>query len=163
LQPDINNNAKRKEEKIMREITLKKVESEYKKWIGKNFNEGQLSNVDEIINVSLKLFHEIKVKGIAGDDEDGDMLLFQYGTHDWGNGKFFELNVTRQFIKLNEDEPYQLSMTLFFESIECKSYNCWSNDFDDLGKWIENIKGTEGYKLGKNLQSKKFEINFEQC
>jgi hypothetical protein len=147
----------------MEKIMLKKVEDKYKKWIGENFNEGQLSNVDEIINVSLKLFHEIKVKGIVDDDADGDMLLFQYGTYDWGNGKFFEFNVTRQFIKANEDEPYQLSMTLFFEPIECKRYNCWSNDFDDLGKWVEKIKETEGYKLGKNFQSKKFEIYFEQC
>jgi hypothetical protein len=27
----------------------------------------------------------------------------------------------------------------------------WSNDFDDLKEWVENIKETEGYKLAKNL------------
>lgn len=147
----------------MKKISLKKVENEYKKWIGENFNDDQLSNVDEIIDVSLTLFEEIKVKGIAGNDEDGDMLLFQYGTYDWGNGKYFEFDITRQFIKSNEDEPYQLSMKLFFEPIQCKSYNCWSNDFENIEKWVENIKETEGYKLGKNSKNIKFEICFEQC
>jgi hypothetical protein len=146
----------------MEELVLKKVENTYEKWIEKNFNNGQLSSADEIINVSLTLFQEIKIKGIAGA-EDGDMLLFQYGTYDWGKGRFFEFNITRQFIKQNEDEPYQLSMTLFFEPIECKSYTCWSNNFDDLGKWVENIKETEGYKLVKHLACKNFEIFLEQC
>jgi hypothetical protein len=149
--------------KIMEKITLKKIEDKYKKWILKNFNNGQLSNVDEIINISLELFREIKVKGLDSDEEDGDILLFQYGTYDWGKGKFFRFNITRQFIKSNEDEPYQLSMTLFFDPIECKSYNCWSNNFDDLEQWVENIKGTEGYKIVKKMTGKKFEIFFEQC
>ncbi|MDR2633709.1 MAG: hypothetical protein LBC51_08840 [Treponema sp.] len=147
----------------MKKITLKKVENAYKKWLEKNVNNGQLSNVDEIINVSLILFQEIKVKGIAGDAEDGDMLLFQYGLYDWGKGRFFEFDITRQFIKQNEDEPYQLSMTLLFEPTNCESYNCWSNDFDELEQWVKNIKETEGYKLAKNLMFKKFEISFEQC
>jgi hypothetical protein len=147
----------------MKEIMLKKVENVYKKWLGKNLKNGQISNADEIINVSLTLFQEIKIKEIAGDDEDGDMLLFQYGSYNWGKGRSFEFNVTRQFIKQNEDEPYQLSMTLFFEPIDCKSYDCWSNGFDDLEKWAENIKETEGYKFVKNLTCKKFEIFFEQC
>ncbi|MDR1047352.1 MAG: hypothetical protein LBL64_06215 [Treponema sp.] len=129
----------------------------------KNFNNGQLSNVDAIINISLLLFQKIKVKGIAADDKDGDMLLFQYGSYDWGKGRFFEFNITRQFIKQNEDEPYQLLMTLFFELIDCESYNCWSNDFDNLEKWVGNIKETEGYKLVKNLTCKNFEIFSGQC
>jgi hypothetical protein len=147
----------------MEKIALKKVENEYKKWLEKTFHNAQPANVDEIINISLTLFQEIKVKGVAGDEEDGDMLLFQYGTYDRGESNFFQFDITRQFIKPNEDEPYQLSMTLFFEPIECKSYNCWSNDFENIEKWIEHIQGTEGYKLGKNLKNIKFEISFEQC
>jgi hypothetical protein len=54
-------------------------------------------------------------------------------------------------------------MTLFFEPFECKSYNCWSNEFDDLERWVKNIKETEGYKMVENLASKKFEMFFEQC
>ena len=147
----------------MEEIALEKIENEYKKWIEKNVNDGQLSNVDEMINISLTLFQKLKVKGLVSDYEDGDMLLFQCGTYEGGKGKFLKFNITRQFIKIDEYEPYQLLMTLFFDPIECKSYDCWSNEFDDLEKWVENIKKTEGYKIAKESTSKKFEMAFEQC
>jgi hypothetical protein len=32
-------------------------------------------------------------------DDDGDMLLFQWGTSDWGKGPEFDLGITRQFIR----------------------------------------------------------------
>jgi hypothetical protein len=53
--------------------------------------------------------------GCAGPD--GDMLLFQWGTHDWGHGRHFELNITRQFIEqeLQDDDAIsQLSLTYKF-------------------------------------------------
>ena len=145
----------------MENIVLKEVESEYKKWIEKNY-KGTVSNVDDLVNISLTLFQEIKVKNISGNDVDSDMLLFQYGKYGW-SGNNFEFNITRQFIKSNEDEPYQLSMTLYFESVDCKKYNCWSNGFDGLEKFKENIIETEGYKLVKDLSAKKYEMFFEQC
>ena len=143
----------------MEKIELKKIKSEYKKWIEKKYGKNQLYSVNDLINTSLTLFEEIKVNGLASDEEDGDMLLFQYDVDD----EFFEFNITRQFIKLNEDEPYQLSMTLFFKPTKCKSYDCWSNEFTNLEKWVEKTKKTEGYKLTEKQTSKKFEIFFEQC
>lgn len=52
------------------------------------------------------------------DQPDGDMLLFQWGTNDWGSGTHFELNITRQFIEheLQDDDAIsQLSLTFRFE------------------------------------------------
>jgi hypothetical protein len=31
-------------------------------------------------------------------EEDGDMLLFQWGTYNWGDSTHFELNITRQLM-----------------------------------------------------------------
>ena len=146
----------------MKKIALKKVEKEYKKWMGKMYNKGQPSNVAEIVKFSLILFQEIKMKDIAIDD-NADTLLFQYGTYDWGNGKFFEFDITRQFIKPYENKPYQLSMTFYFEPIECNTYDCWNSEFESLEKWAANIKKSKGYKAGKKLKPIKFEIKFEKC
>lgn len=55
------------------------------------------------------------------DEPNGDMLLFQWGTYDWGNGRRFELNITRQFIedaKRDDDAISQLSLTFRFEPTE---------------------------------------------
>lgn len=51
------------------------------------------------------------------DEPNGDMLLFQWGTYDWGAGSHFELNITRQFIEqaLEDDDAIsQLSLTFKF-------------------------------------------------
>ena len=49
-------------------------------------------------------------------EQDGDMLLFQWGTYDWGKGLRFEFDITRQFIGASgEDENiWQLSLTFLF-------------------------------------------------
>jgi hypothetical protein len=52
------------------------------------------------------------------EQPDGDMLLFQWGTNDWGSGAHFELNMTRQFIEQepqDDDAISQLSLTFRFE------------------------------------------------
>lgn len=43
-----------------------------------------------------------------------DMLLYQWGSYDWGNGRYFEVNITRQFIEAEgdgDDAISQLSLT----------------------------------------------------
>jgi hypothetical protein len=41
--------------------------------------------------------------------ENGDMLLFQWGTYDWGDGPQFEVNITRQFIELEAEDDHSIS------------------------------------------------------
>jgi hypothetical protein len=50
-------------------------------------------------------------------NENGDMLLFQWGTYDWGDGTRFEINITRQFIESaaeDDDAISQLRLTFRF-------------------------------------------------
>ncbi len=49
-------------------------------------------------------------------DADGDMLLYQWGTYDWGSGENFELDFTRQLIQSPESDPelWQLHLTFRF-------------------------------------------------
>jgi len=47
-------------------------------------------------------------------EKDGDMLLFQWGVHNWGKGEFFDLNITRQLIledRCEDDDIWQLRLT----------------------------------------------------
>jgi hypothetical protein len=49
-------------------------------------------------------------------EEDGDMLLFQWGTHDWGKGAAFEVSIVRQLIAADdEEEPRQLDLCFRFD------------------------------------------------
>ena len=49
-------------------------------------------------------------------DCDGDMLLFQWGTCDWGAGLRFQVDITRQFIAGcgEDDNIWQLQLTFAF-------------------------------------------------
>jgi len=49
--------------------------------------------------------------------QNGDMLLFQWGIYDWGDGKHFEINMTRQFIESaaeDDDAISQLQLVFRF-------------------------------------------------
>jgi hypothetical protein len=63
-------------------------------------------------------------KEVRADDvdleADGDMLLFQWGTYDWGNGAMFQVDVTRQLIRGSgdDDDIWQLHLTYRFPPSE---------------------------------------------
>jgi hypothetical protein len=42
-------------------------------------------------------------------NENGDKLLFQWGTYDWGDGTQFEINITRQFIESAAEDDDAIS------------------------------------------------------
>jgi hypothetical protein len=54
----------------------------------------------------LAFYESVAAQGCAKDS--GDMLLFQWGTFDWGQGEHFELNITRKFIESASEAPDQL-------------------------------------------------------
>lgn len=68
----------------------------------------------------------------------GDMLLYQWGTYDWGDGKSFEFDITRQLIFGDgEDEDiFQLSLTFKFlptdELTQLASGNRWCRSRAEL-------------------------------
>ena len=69
------------------------------------------------LDAMLDFFAAVRADG-CNPDLDEDMLLFQWGTYDWGTGRHFELNFTRQVLVATEDEDerdiWQLSLTLRF-------------------------------------------------
>jgi hypothetical protein len=80
-------------------------------------------------------------------DEEGDMLLYQWGTHDWGQGEHFELNITRQFIAGpdgEDDDIKQLSLTFrFVPSVALRQVglgNRWCHDPGELPEFRDFIK-----------------------
>jgi len=79
----------------------------------------------------LRFYEEERVDGCALE-EDGDMLLFQWGTYAWSGTERFELDLTRQIIwddrgwisraltgfKCDDPAIWQLSLTYQFPPID---------------------------------------------
>lgn len=85
----------------------------------------------------LAFYESVRADGCAGPD--GDMLLFQWGTYDWGEGRRFELNLTRQFIEQElegDDAISQLSLTYKFDATPERDAlgegNRWCHDLAEL-------------------------------
>jgi hypothetical protein len=70
--------------------------------------------LDEIVGAMLDFYARVPASGLAATE--GDMLLFQFGVHDRGDGEHFEFNITRQFITDGEDgDMSQLRCTVYYE------------------------------------------------
>ena len=124
-------------------------------------------NIDDALEVTLDFFKNFKISGVDTTVTDNDMLLFQYGTYDWhdGKGENFTVNLTRQFYVENNDseEFYQLGLTLYYESknfIDIKSFNKWSIEFSKIDDWEKSIKDTPAFKKARKINATTFDISF---
>jgi hypothetical protein len=63
----------------------------------------------------LAFYRDVRMDECVLEDH-GDMLLFQWGTYDWGEGLRFEVDVVRQFLvhEGEEDGISQLHVTFRF-------------------------------------------------
>ena len=96
------------------------------------------------IEQMLAFYREVKPVGC--EEEDGDMLLFQYGTYDWGDGRTFEIDVTRQFMDLHhvfedEDDEEDGDGQATMSQLHLTFHFAPSAELDALGagnKWYES-------------------------
>jgi hypothetical protein len=105
------------------------------------------------IEALLAFYEEDRAEGCP-IDEDGDMLLFQWGTNDWGNGPTFEVNITRQLIASEDDEePRQLSLTFRFKppiGARVREGNRWCESPDGIVEFRRFLRNSPALKaLGK--------------
>jgi hypothetical protein len=98
---------------------------------------------------------------------DGDMLLFQWGTYDWGSGAAFEFDLTRQFIvdDLEDDDAFfQLSWTLLFQPTAASSAigdgNRWCMHPDELDEFVSFIAGSAASEFCRTNEPEVRELDF---
>ncbi len=71
----------------------------------------------DAVRLMLDFYQQERAEG-CDLQADGDMLLFQWGVHEWGQqGRYFEFNLTRQLIDgegQDGENMTQLSLTCYF-------------------------------------------------
>ena len=99
----------------------------------------------------LSFFQDERADGCE-INEDGDMLLYQWGCYVWGNGESFELNITRQFmVAAGEDEDIrQLSLTFKLKPAESlrklADGNRWCRSPDEITEFRSFIESSGAFK-----------------
>ena len=71
---------------------------EFEKFLAKRFGRPLPRTPAEGLPAMLEFFRDVRVEDVNAK-ADGDMLLFQWGTYDWGAGAKFELDLARQLIR----------------------------------------------------------------
>ena len=103
-----------------------------------------------LTSTAIGFFKEVPIKGLA--PEDGDQLLFQWGTYDWGHGASFEFDITRQFITAGaatDAAVSHLRVTAHYQSTpgltSIKSGNAWCKSKQDSAAFEQLIRKSSSF------------------
>jgi len=103
------------------------------------------------IRLMLDFYRDVRADGCELD-EDGDMLLFQWGTSDAGDGETFQFDISRQFILAeseDDDAMSQLAFTFHFtptaKLAKLEDGNEWCSTPDELADFESFITRSGAY------------------
>src|SRR5260221_2353432 len=112
---------------------------------------------DDGIGVMFDFYQQVRADGCMFPPER-DTLLYQWGIYDWGQGRFFELDLTRQFI-LSGDDPNdpdddtmsQLRLTFYYQPTSVfeamQSGNRWCQTPEDIPQFKSFVISTAAYEV----------------
>ncbi len=128
----------------------------------------QLNNMTPAqgIDAMLSFYQDDRADGCSFD-EDADMLLFQWGTYDWGDGAFFDLNITRQLIfgGFEDKNIWQLSLIFKFNPTDAMrtldSGYKWCGSLGDTHQLSKFIHDSNAFQLVAHETPDKVELEFE--
>ena len=114
----------------------------------------------------LRYYAEMRATD-CDEEADQDMLLFQWGTYDWGAGEHFELDLTRQFMQASGDDEgiWQLHMTFRFppeESLRAlQSGDKWCRAPHELPYFDQFIRAHPAYLAVADRVDGELALNYE--
>ena len=136
---------------------------------GKGLESNGLS-LSSFSKLFIDYYQEVRFEEYSDEEADEDLLLFQYGSYDWGDGRFFEVDFTRQYYKLfseeGDNEVIQQRFTFYFDPSAfgtVKAFNLWSHDCNDLTLFESKISQSEGYIAALNYEPIKFKTAVENA
>lgn len=116
----------------------------------RGLNPSELS-IPQLVEGTLSFYQSVRASGLAKDPQ-ADMLLFQWGVFDWGQGERFEFDITRQFISagaFGDDAISQLNCTAYFaptpELRAIPAANHWCRSISDIESFSTFIHSSAAY------------------
>ena len=136
-----------------------------------NVRGGDLSSIDAAtaVDVMISWYESERADDVVGPEDGGDMLLFQWGTYDdQGRGRTFQYNLTRQFIRVDEEddeEMWQLSVTLHYPRDDraeaLRSGNQWCRVPAEASVFRTYIEAADATAFARRPPPSRIEVRFE--
>ncbi len=104
--------------------------------------------------------------GAAPPDEDGDMLLFECGTFDWGLGPAFQIAITRQIIYPDgEDQDiWQLRLVCRFDAASAddppERLALWCMHRDEIPAFRASVLESEALRWSADAKPASFDVRW---
>lgn len=115
----------------------------------------------------LRFYAQLRADGCRLD-EDGDMLLFQWGVYDWGAGAMFEVDLTRQVILPDEegdDAIWQLHLTYLYKPTsklsEVGEGNLWCHAPGDLEDFQDLVRASTAVAAVLGVTPDEIAVHFD--
>ncbi len=115
---------------------------------------------------AMLAFYEDERADDCDIDADGDMLLFEWGSYDSGNGESFNLCITRQLIfgGYEDENIWQLRLIFNFpptgEFRDLDAGDRWCASPDELPEFREFINGSDAFKAVTHKLCETVELNY---
>ena len=125
---------------------------EFETFIGKRHIPLETLTLSKGIHLLIEFYQQVRADGCPIDD-DGDMLMFEWGVYDWGGGLFFQCHITRQFIKSRtegDDGISQLTIRFCFPTsgklAALESGSRWCSSLSELQSFKSFITESAAYR-----------------
>ena len=121
------------------------------------------------LDAMLSFYRDVRTDD-ADPEGQGDMLLYQWGAYNWGGqGKRFELDITRQLVtgEGEDDDIWQLHLTFRFEpTAELQALgagNRWCQSPDELDEFTRFVVAHPAKVAVENRSDASVELLYEQA
>jgi len=117
---------------------------------------------------AFAFYRDVRPVGCVPVD-DGDMLLYQWGAYDWGRGKYFNLDLTRQFIlegfEEDDDAIFQLSLTFLYTPSPAldalRAGNRWCHSLSELPDFQQFVVSSSAYQAALKHAPVQVELDYQ--
>ena len=122
----------------------------------------------QALSVMTHFYAEQRADGIVGLDEDGDMLLFEWGVFDPGTGPSFQFGLTRQFVELGlsgDDAISQLQLVLHYDDLtdtDVARGHRWCQSPADVVVFRRFVESSPAASLVRGRRASRVDLHYEQ-
>jgi hypothetical protein len=149
-----------------------KTKNSLKEFLAYIKNEGKSTRKMDFktgFEMAVAFYKKFECENVAGY-EDGDKLLFQWGTYDWGKGKRFELDITRQFYQPETEkadlEIWHLKLEEIIQPNEdtekIKGGNIWCQTRSDADEFTQKVLNHPALSIAGSFKEHQLKIFLER-